>query len=270
MALPLFIVDAFAAEPFSGNPAAVCLLDRERPDAWLQSVAAEMNLSETAYVLPLPQSGVYGLRWFTPKVEVALCGHATLASAHTLWEQGAAARGAEIAFHTQSGRLSARCRDDAIELDFPLHSPQQADVPKAVLDALGVSAVYTGRSRFDYLVEVASADVLRGLQPDFAALAAHVPRGVIVTSCSDDREYDFISRFFAPAAGVNEDPVTGSAHCCLAAYWRDRLGKDELIGFQASARGGVVRMRVVGDRVVLGGCAVTVVRGELIVAEGTA
>jgi PhzF family phenazine biosynthesis protein len=268
MPLPMLIVDAFVTRgtPFSGNPAAVCLLDRERTDAWQQSVAAEMNLSETAFLLRGPQPNVFRLRWFTPKVEVSLCGHATLASAHTLWEQRAVAEGAEIVFQTKSGPLTARRRNDVIVLDFPLHPPERAEIPESALDALGVSAVFTGKSRLDYLVEVASADVLRAIQPDFAALAAHVPRGLIVTSRSDESEYDFISRFFAPAAGVNEDPVTGSAHCCLAAYWRDRLGRDEMVGYQASARGGVIRVKVAGDRVLLGGRAVTVVRGELVVA----
>ena len=262
MTWPIFIVDAFHLGPFTGNPAAVCLLDRDRPDAWRQSVAAEMNLSETAFVLP--GGDALGLRWFTPKVEVSLCGHATLAAAHTLWEQDRVGKNAPIGFETLSGRLTATRRGELIELDFPLHPPEPADVPGAVLDALGVTARFTGKSRLDYLVEVESAEIVRELQPDFAALARDVPRGVIVTSRADSSDYDFVSRFFAPAAGIHEDPVTGSAHCCLAAFWRDRLGKDEMVGFQASPRGGVVRVRVKGNRAILGGAAATVMRGELV------
>ena len=262
MSLPLFFVDAFTEKPFAGNPAAVCLLDAPRPDAWLQAVAAEMNLSETAFLLR--ERDGFSLRWFTPKVEVSLCGHATLASAHVLWERGVVDRDAAISFETLSGTLTATRRAGQIELDFPLHRPEWAGIPEAIVDALGVTPIYAGKSRLDYLLVVESEAAVRDVKPDFAALAVHAPRGVIVTSRARSAEYDFISRFFAPAAGIDEDPVTGSAHCCLAAYWSEQLGKSELVGYQASSRGGVVRVRVAGERAILGGNAITIVRGELV------
>jgi PhzF family phenazine biosynthesis protein len=197
---------------------------------------------------------------------VSLCGHATLASAHVLWERAIVDPASPIFFETQSGTLTAARRDGRIELDFPLHRPEWKGVPDAVVAALGVTPTYAGKSRLDYLIVVESKSNVRGIVPDFAALATHAPRGVIVTSRSASPEYDFISRFFAPAAGIDEDPVTGSAHCCLAAYWSEQLGKSELVGYQASRRGGVVHVRVAGERAILGGNAVTVVRGEL--AEG--
>ncbi len=262
MPCPLFHVDAFTDRPFSGNPAAVCLLPAWREDAWLQAAAREMNLSETAFLVRQP--GHFDLRWFTPKVEVDLCGHATLASAHVLWQLGQAA-GDEIRFSTRSGTLKAGQHGDAIELDFPLTPEEAAPAPPGLVSALGISARYVGKSRFDYLVEVESEAVLRGISPDFKGLAAVPVRGVIVTSESADLRFDFVSRFFAPSSGVDEDPVTGSAHCCLADYWRKRLGKTEFVAFQASARGGVVRVRVMKDRALLGGKAVTVAKGELLI-----
>jgi PhzF family phenazine biosynthesis protein len=264
MSLPLFIVDAFTEKPFAGNPAAVCLLDAERPDAWLQAVAAEMNLSETAFLLPRGEG--FHLRWFTPQVEVSLCGHATLASAHVLWKRAVVDPALPISFQTQSGTLTATRSDGRIELDFPLLRPEWTGVPNAVVTALGVTPTYAGKSRLDYLIVVESESIVREMEPDFAALAIHAPRGVIVTSRSASPDYDFVSRFFAPAAGIDEDPVTGSAHCCLAAYWSEELGKSKLVGYQASRRGGVVHVRVAGERAILGGNAVTVVRGKL--AEG--
>ena len=265
MLIPLFHVDAFAERPFTGNPAAVCLLPSWKDDAWLQAVAGEMNLSETAFLVP--QSGHFDLRWFTPKMEVDLCGHATLASAHVLWQQGQAA-GDEIRFSTRSGVLRAVRQGDGVELDFPVKPETAAHAPPGLLEALGVPAKYVGRNQFDYLVEVESEAVLRGIAPDFKQLATTPARGVIVTSTSADPRYDFVSRFFAPAVGVDEDPVTGSAHCCLGDYWRKRLNKTQFTAFQASARGGVVKVRVVKDRAFLGGNAVTVAKGELLV--GTA
>jgi PhzF family phenazine biosynthesis protein len=256
----LLQVDAFTDEPFKGNPAAVCLLDREVHDGWMQAVAAEMNLSETAFLRP--DGDGFGLRWFTPTVEVDLCGHATLASAHALWEEGEVAAGEPIRFATRSGVLTASSRSGEIELDFPATPPEPAEAPPGLLEALGVEPRWVGRSRFDYLVEVGSEQAVRALRPDLERLRAIETRGVIVTA-GGSPPFDVVSRYFAPAYGIDEDPVTGSAHCCLAPFWSDRLGKGELVAYQASRRGGVVRTRLAGDRVVLGGQAVTVLRGEL-------
>jgi PhzF family phenazine biosynthesis protein len=258
--LKLLQIDAFTSEAFRGNPAAVCLLDRERDAEWMQNVAAEMNLSETAFLLPNDDG--YSLRWFTPAVEVALCGHATLASAHALWEE----RGLTSArFHTKSGELTAERRGDLIELDFPATLEQPSDAPEGLLESLGVDApVYVGKNKFDYLVEVESEAIVRALDPDHARLRRIPVRGVIVTSRSSSSAIDFVSRFFAPGSGIDEDPVTGSAHCCLTPYWAAKLGKQEMVAYQASKRGGVVRVRLDGDRVKLAGNAVTVLRGELV------
>jgi len=228
----------------------------------MRHVAAEMNLSETAFLVPCDDG--FRLRWFTPTVEVDLCGHATLAGAHVLWEEGHLAAGAVARFHTRSGLLLAARRGEWIELDFPATPPEPAAAPAGLEEALGIRAVWTGRSRFDYLVEAESAAVVREMRPDFTALARAEARGVIVTSGADAPPYDFVSRFFAPAAGIDEDPVTGSAHCALAPFWGARLGKTEMTAYQASARGGVVKARLAGDRVILGGQAVTVLRGELV------
>lgn len=258
----LLQVDAFTSQAFRGNPAAVCLLDADRDPQWMQNVAAEMNLSETAFLLR-GEDG-FSLRWFTPAVEVALCGHATLASAHALWEERVLDPGETARFHTKSGVLTAMRRGDSIELDFPATLEQPAEAPAGLLASLGIaSPVYVGRNKFDFLVEVASEDEVRALQPDHARLRTIGARGVIVTSRTS--AFDFISRFFAPGSGVDEDPVTGSAHCCLTPYWSAKLGKSEMTAFQASPRGGVVHVRLDGDRVKLGGQAVTVLRGELAV-----
>jgi PhzF family phenazine biosynthesis protein len=255
-------VDAFTATPFAGNPAAVCVLPEPRDDRWMQDVAREMNLAETAFLFR--QDDGFNLRWFTPVVEVDLCGHATLASAHVLWEMGYLKPGEQARFHTRSGLLLAERRGEWIEMDFPVKAEEAASAPPGLLQALGVTAVYVGKNQFDYLVEVVSEEIVRGVQPDFSRLVTVEARGVIVTSRASSQGYDFVSRFFAPRVGVNEDPVTGSAHCCLAPYWCSKLGKDRLVGYQASPRGGVVRVRVGGDRVSLGGQAVTVLRGELV------
>jgi len=262
MTIPLFHIDAFTDRPFAGNPAAVCILPTWKEDGWLQAVAGEMNLSETAFLVK--RADGFDMRWFTPKVEVDLCGHATLASAHVLWHQGHVKPEEEIRFSTRSGILKAAFRGQDIELDFPLKPEEPAQPPAGLLEALGVSAKYVGKNQFDYLVEVESEAVLRGIAPNFKRLATVPVRGIIVTSRSTDPRFDFLSRFFAPASGVDEDPVTGSAHCCLGDFWRKRLGKTEFVAFQASARGGVVRVRVVKDRALLGGRAVTVSRGELL------
>jgi PhzF family phenazine biosynthesis protein len=262
MTIPLFHVDAFADRPFAGNPAAVCLLPTWKEARWLQAVAREMNLSETVFLVK--QADGFDLRWFTPMVEVDLCGHATLASAHILWQHGQAT-GDAIRFSTRSGMLKAMRHGDDIELDFPVKPEEAAAAPPGLLEALGVSARYVGKNQFDYLVEVASEAALRGIAPDFKRLATVPVRGIIVTSRSADPRFDFVSRFFAPASGVDEDPVTGSAHCCLGDFWRKRLGKSAFVAYQASARGGVVKVRVVNDRAILGGKAITVARGELLV-----
>jgi PhzF family phenazine biosynthesis protein len=262
MPIPLFQVDAFTDRAFAGNPAAVCLLPAASDDRWMQAVALEMNLSETAFLLA--EGDGFRLRWFTPKVEVDLCGHATLASAHVLWSEGRVPSDKSIDFHTNSGLLRAVRRGDLIELDFPLDPPSEIAPPPELLEALGVTANYIGKGRFDYLVEAQSETVVRSMAPDFARLSRVEVRGVIVTARSTMPEYDFVSRFFAPWAGINEDPVTGSAHCCLGPYWRDRLGKSEFVAYQASARGGVVHVRVTNERTLLGGKAVTILRGELI------
>ena len=263
--IPLAVIDAFTDRPFGGNPAAVCLLDAWPSDTWLQSVAREMNLSETAFLVPQP-GGEYELRWFTPGVEVALCGHATLAAAHFLWDTGRAAAGLLLFGTRKSGLLAAqRHASGEIELDFPAKPARPCDPPPGLLDALGAKSVAVGRNEFDYLIELATPAEVRVLSPDFAKLAQVECRGVIVTAPADDGRFDFVSRFFAPAVGVNEDPVTGSAHCCLAEWWGEKLGKSELVGFQASARVGVVRVVRGGGRVGLTGSAITVSRGELLV-----
>lgn len=253
-------VDAFADRPFAGNPAAVCWLEEPAEKAWMQAVAAEMNLSETAFARRLDDG--YELRWFTPIVEVDLCGHATLATAHALWTSGIATD-EMLRFHTRSGALSCRRADDWIELDVPATPASPSSPGPALLAGLGVDLKFVGDSKFYVLVEVESAEVVRSLQPDFGKLGQAPTLGVIVTAQSDDPRYDFVSRFFAPALGVNEDPVCGSAHCVLAPYWAEKLGKTQLSAYQASARGGVLRLRVGGDRVTLGGQAVTVWQGEL-------
>ena len=258
----LLQVDAFTDEPFRGNPAAVCLLDREREAVWMQNVGAEMNLSETAFLLP--RGDGWSLRWFTPAVEVDLCGHATLASAHALWEERLLAPEATARFHTRSGLLTATRSDGWIELDFPATPEQRAEAPRELLEALGIrSPRYAGKNKFDYIIEVASEDEVRKLDPDYSRLRKIAVRGVIVTSRGENGDYDFVSRFFAPGAGIDEDPVTGSAHCCLTPYWAGRLHKNELVAFQASRRGGMLRVRLAGDRVRIAGHAVTVFRGEL-------
>lgn len=259
MSLDLFQVDAFTDRPFAGNPAAVCLLEEPRDASWMQAVAREMNLSETAFLAPAGDG--YGLRWFTPAVEIELCGHATLASAHVLWETGTLDPAATARFHTLSGLLTAERRGEWIELDFPARPAVEAPPPAGLLEVFAEPR-FVGRSRYDYLLELPSEEAVRTAAPDPRQLAALGVRGVIITA-RGSAPYDFVSRFFAPGSGVDEDPVTGSAHCTLGPYWGPRLGKEELLAYQASARGGVVKVRLVGDRVKLGGQAVTVLRGRL-------
>jgi predicted PhzF superfamily epimerase YddE/YHI9 len=255
-------VDAFTSEPFRGNPAAVCVVEDELDSEWMQRVASEMNLAETAFLRP--REGGFDLRWFTPSVEVDLCGHATLASAHVLWESGRLAPGEPARFHTKSGLLTARRLDDWIELDFPSTPDEPVQAPPGLVEALGASPRYVGRSRFDYLVELDSEEAVARLRPDFGALRSVSTRGVIATSRSES-DFDFVSRFFAPAVGIAEDPVTGSAHCCLAPFWSRRLGKNTFVARQLSARGGILKVTLDGDRVRLAGQAVSVLEGELLV-----
>jgi predicted PhzF superfamily epimerase YddE/YHI9 len=269
MGLAIYQVDAFTARPFAGNPAAVCPLPAACfPEAgWMQALALEMNLSETAFLVRRGEGAEYALRWFTPAIEVELCGHATLASAHVLWETGAVAAAVPIRFHTLSGVLGAARRGEWIELDFPAEPASGlTEPPPGLRDLLGASPVWVGVNRFDLVVELEDEAAVRSLAPDFRRLAALPYRGLLVTARGAVPGYDVVSRFFAPASGVNEDPVTGSAHCCVGPYWSGRLGKNPLVGYQASARGGVVRMELAGDRVRLGGQAVTVLRGELAAA----
>jgi PhzF family phenazine biosynthesis protein len=265
MAVPIHQVDAFTDVAFAGNPAAVCILDSPRDEAWMQNVAREMNLSETAFLVRRDDG--FGLRWFTPAVEVELCGHATLASAHVLWEAGLLERDARARFHTLSGLLTADLTERGIEMDFPARPDEPADPPPDLTKALGVTPDYVGRTAYDFLVLVPSEEAVRGTSPDFALLRRIGVRGIMVTAPAATAGFDFVSRFFAPGAGVDEDPVTGSAHCSLGPFWRRRLGKDELVAYQASPRGGVVGVRVAGDRVHLTGRAVTVLRGELLASE---
>ena len=263
MGIQAFKVDSFTAEPFAGNPAGVCLLTEPRDERWMQAVAREMNLSETAFLLR--EDAGFRLRWFTPVAEVALCGHATLASAHVLWEQAILAPDDTARFFTKSGELRAARRAELIEMDFPAKPEQLAEPPENLLRALGATPSYLGRNQFDYIALLEDEAAVRAVAPDFALLRKVEVRGVIVTSRAGTPGYDFVSRFFAPAVGVDEDPVTGSAHCCLGPFWAARLGKTELVGHQVSARGGTVTVRTAGDRVFLGGRAVTVLCGELTV-----
>jgi len=255
-------VDAFTSEPFGGNPAAVCVLPQARDEAWMQNVAKEMNLSETAFLVRRGD-GAFDLRWFTPAVEVALCGHATLASAHALWEAGDLGAGDVARFHTKSGLLTAEQVSGSIELNFPATFEEAADPPDGLIDALGASARYVGRSKFDYLVELESEAIVTNLTPDFPRLRTLPVRGVIVTSRATTPGWDFVSRFFAPGSGIDEDPVTGSAHCCLTPFWSKRLGKTAMVARQVSPRGGTLHVTLDGERVRLRGQAVTVLRGEL-------
>jgi predicted PhzF superfamily epimerase YddE/YHI9 len=262
MALAISQVDAFTSRPFAGNPAGVCVLPEERNDAWMLSVAQEMNLAETAFLRRRPDG--WGLRWFTPAVEIDLCGHATLASAHVLWETNQLGAGETARFHTRSGLLTAVQRGDWIELDFPATPDEPVEPPAGLIESVGASPRYVGRSRFDYLVELESEPVVRDLTPDFARMKSLGGRGVIATSRSADPAWDFVSRFFAPAAGIDEDPVTGSAHCCLAVYWARSLAKTSFRARQLSPRGGELKVELHGDRVRLAGQAVTVLRAELL------
>lgn len=260
---PFSQVDAFTDKPFGGNPAAVLLLPAARDASWMQLVAREMNLAETAFLVA--RGTEFDLRWFTPATEVDLCGHATIASAHVLWESGHLPPAATARFHTRSGPLSARRDGDWIWLDFPAKPLTTIEPPAGLGAALGTPVRYTGTNDLGYLlVEVDSERAVRELRPDPGRIAMLPARGVVVTSRGATAGRDFVSRFFAPAMGVPEDPVTGSSHCSLAPFWAERLGRAELCGYQASERGGDVRVRLAGDRVHIGGQAVTVLTGTLL------
>lgn len=259
--MKIYQVDAFTEKLFSGNPAGVCVLNEKLDEKLMQNIAREMNLSETAFLVK--DGEAYNLRWFTPDSEIDLCGHATLASAHILWEKGFLKNDQEAKFSTKSGLLTAKMSNGWIELNFPALPEKETEPPAGLLEALGVEATYVGKNIFDYLVEVESEEIVRTMKPDFAKLSKVPARGVIVTARAG--EYDFVSRFFAPEVGVFEDPVTGSAHCCLGPYWQKRLNKDEFIAYQASERGGVLKVKVTEERVLISGKAVTVLEGELLI-----
>jgi PhzF family phenazine biosynthesis protein len=267
MGIKICQVDAFTDRRFAGNPAAVCVLSEPADERWMQDVAAEMNLSETAFARRL-EGAKFSLRWFTPRKEVDLCGHATLATSHILWEEGHLRPGRTALFETRSGLLTARTGPAGIELDFPAEPVagelKDPDELAALTAALGVPVRFAGHNRFDLLVEIESADQVRSLQPDIRRLERFPVRGVIVTGRSTTPECDFVSRFFAPLVGIDEDPVCGSAHCCLGPYWAAKLGRSDLVAHQVSCRGGVINVRVQESRVVLIGRAVTVLRGELV------
>lgn len=261
--MKIYQVDAFTEKPFSGNPAGVCVLNEKLDEKLMQKIALEMNLSETAFLVR--NNDGYDLRWFTPTGEIDLCGHATLASAHILWEKGFLKEGQEARFSTKSGLLAAKMKWSWIELNFPALPEEETEPPAGLLESLGVEATYVGKNIFDYLVEVESEETVRIMKPDFVNLSKVPARGVIVTSRAKAKEYDFVSRFFAPEVGVWEDPVKGSAHCCLGPYWQKKLNKDEFVAYQASARGGVLKVKVFGERVLISGKAVTVLEGELLI-----
>ncbi|NOT09466.1 MAG: PhzF family phenazine biosynthesis protein [Gemmatimonadales bacterium] len=261
MPTDLWLVDAFTDAAFGGNPAGVCFLGEPKPDEWMQALARELNQAETAFLLRADDG--FDLRWFTPAVEVALCGHATLASAHFLWAEHHLKPKATAKFNTKSGRLTAKKKDGWILLDFPATPAVETEPPPYLLDAVKAPGAPVLKTPFDYLVVTDDPKELRALTPDFRLLKAIESRGVIVTAPSDVPGVDFISRFFAPAVGIDEDPVTGSAHCALTPLWAARLGKSSMVAHQVSRRGGVLRVEAAGDRVILGGQAVTVLKGTM-------
>ncbi len=260
MSFALYQVDSFTDQPFKGNPAGVCILQEPAAESWMQDLAREMNLSETAFLTPADEG--FNLRWFTPALEVDLCGHATLASAHILYETGRLKPDQTARFNTLSGLLKASKTGAWVELDFPVLEDHPIPEPRGLSEALGVAPLYIGESRFDLIVEVKDQETVEQLKPDIGKLSSISARGFIITSRSSNPEYDFVSRFFAPGAGIAEDPVTGSAHCVLAPFWRKRLHKEQFSAYQASARGGVLHIKLAGDRVLISGQAVTVFKLE--------
>ncbi len=262
LGITIYQVDSFTKKPYHGNPAGVCILEIPCNDEWMQKIANEMNLAETAFAIK--EGDGYRLRWFTPEVEVDLCGHATLATAHILWDHSYIARDKEIQFYTRSGLLTTRGKGNWIEMDFPIYRERKVPAPDHLLDGLGVQSNYIGKNKMDYLVHIESESILRNIKPDYSILSKVDMRGVIVTSPCDSGEYDFICRFFAPRVGINEDPVTGSAYTCLGPYWKQRLGKNHLKAYQASKRGGEVQVHLLGQRAFISGQAITVMKTEIL------
>lgn len=259
--IKIYQVDSFTNEIFKGNPAGVCIINKMPSEEWMLYVAAEMNLSETAFVVK--QEDHFDLKWFTPTIEIDLCGHATLAAAHILWSEGYFEAHKEIYFHTKSGVLKVMKKGDWLQMDFPKLEYHLSEAPKELIEGLNVVPLFVGKSKDNYLIEIDSEEIIKNLKPDFGKLALLDMHAVIVTSKASV-PYDFVSRFFAPGIGINEDPVTGSAHCTLANYWRDVLGKNRFMAFQYSARGGELQLEINGERVMIMGQAVTVLRGELL------
>jgi PhzF family phenazine biosynthesis protein len=261
--MKIFLINAFTDQPFTGNPAAVCFLPGPKDAEWMQKVAKEINLPTTAFIEHT--NGGFSLRWFTPTTEIPLCGHGTLASAYVLWEIGYIQAEHSVSFSTKSGILTAAVKNGWIELDFPSAPDHEITAPDKLIKALGVVPKYVGKNQLDYIVEVESEDVVKNLTPAIDSIAQLPIRGVIVTSRSSSGKFDFISRFFSPAQGIVEDAVTGSAHCCLGPYWKRRLNKDEFIAYQVSSRGGMIKVKIANNRVLLSGKAVTILKGELFV-----
>lgn len=260
--MKIYQVDSFTSEKFKGNPAGVCLLESPVEEEWMQNIAMEMNLSETAFLFP--NGDQFDLRWFTPKIEVDLCGHATLASAHILWEEKILSPDQTAKFQTKTGLLKAEKKGNFIEMDFPVTPILEDENPKGLAKALGTDFIFSGKNRYDFLVEVDSEETLFNLNPDMNLLREIPCRGFIVTAISDNEPFDFVCRFFAPGAGIDEDPVTGSAYCTLGPYWKSKLDQNSFTAFQASKRGGVVKVEVEKERVKIIGQAITVFRGDLV------
>ncbi len=258
-------VDAFTSVPYTGNPAVVCPLDGPASPHWMQDVAAEMNVSETAFFHRNgPDSDTFHLRWFTPITEVDLCGHATLASAHVLREDGIVPVGQTVRFQTASGLLTVEIGDDLLCMDFPAERAEAVDTPEALATGLGVQPIWVGRNRLDYVAELESAAIVGELTPDLRALADLPGRGVIVTARGEEPGIDYVCRVFGPKTGIPEDPATGSAQCALGPYWAEKLGKAELAAYQSSRRGGHMHVRPQGQRVIISGQSVTISSGELL------
>ncbi len=261
---PIFQVDAFTDNPFAGNPAAVCVSDAPLNEVLMQQIATEMNLSETAFLYPLDAAGNYSLRWFTPVAEIDLCGHATLASAHILWTEGYLSPEITARFQTKSGELLASRNGELIQMNFPAQPVHDAPISPALVAALNhADIVHGARNEVNYLVELRSHQAVKTLTPDLDKIAKLPYQGVIVTSAGES-PYDFVSRYFVPAMGIPEDPVTGSSHCSLGPYWQAKLGKDKMLAYQASERGGVLHVECTLERIYISGQAVTVLQGELL------
>ena len=257
------IINTFTDQAFRGNPAAVCLLTGEKESSWMQTITKEINIPTTAFICLI--NGEYHLRWFTPSTEIPICGHGTLASSYFLWEKGFVDKENSITFHTKSGVLKAHLIDGWIQLQFPAIIEENVVAPELLIKALGVKPVYVGKSRLDYLVEVESEEIVRNLKPNIELIAQLPVRGVIVTSHSNSNEFDFVSRFFSPAQGINEDYVNGSSHCCLGPYWKNKLHKTDFIAYQASERGGIIKVKVLDDNIFLSGKSITFFEGKLTV-----